>query len=65
MYGKCYATSKKNKEKLNVNSYKYNKKLNILLAGDINPTRPWYRDRVPSIIDAFNKVEYSCELIDY
>ncbi len=39
-------------------------KLNILIACDANKARPWFRDRIPSIIDAIDKVEWSCEIID-
>ena len=39
-------------------------KLNILLAVDTNKSRPWFRDRIPAVIDAIEKVEWSCEIID-
>ncbi len=38
--------------------------LHILLACDTNKTRPWFRDRIPSIEAAFKQIDYSCEIID-
>ena len=44
--------------------YPVKSELHILLACDTNKTRPWFRDRIPSIEAAFKKIDYSCEIID-
>jgi len=38
--------------------------LNILIACDTNKSRPWFRDRIPSIEHAISQVEWSCEVVD-
>ena len=44
--------------------HKENKDLNILFACDTDKSRPWYRDRLPSIDQAILNVEHSCKVVD-
>jgi len=39
-------------------------KLNILFACDTNTSRPWHRDRLPSIESAISLIKHSCQVID-
>jgi len=41
-----------------------NRQVDILFACDINESRPWFRDRVPSIKKAMESVSHTVELID-
>ena len=38
--------------------------LEILIACDMNVSRPWYRDRLPSIYKAIEELDYEIRLID-
>ena len=40
------------------------KNIDILFACDTNKSRAWYRDRIPAIQKAINKVEFSVVLVD-
>jgi len=39
-------------------------RLDILIAADINKTRPWFRDRIPAINQAIEEVSWQCEIVD-
>ena len=39
-------------------------KVDILIACDLNKSRPWYRDRIPSINNAIENGNYKIKLID-
>ena len=39
-------------------------KVNILIACDTNKSRPWFRDRIPSIKKAASELEWSVEVVD-
>jgi len=39
-------------------------KVDILIACDLNKSRPWFRDRIPAIKKAIEKSNYNIELID-
>ena len=39
-------------------------KVNILIACDTNKSRPWFRDRIPSIKKAASELEWNIEVVD-
>jgi hypothetical protein len=39
-------------------------KVNILIACDANKSRPWFRDRIPSIKKAISDVEWTVDIVD-
>ena len=39
-------------------------RVNILIACDANDSRPWFRDRIPSIEKSASELEWNIEVVD-
>jgi len=40
-------------------------KVNILIACDANKSRPWFRDRIPSMEKSASELEWNIEIVDF